>query len=127
MQIAKILARALAAKQAKLVKALFERMPAFSLSHAWVVRDLTTSTSSVRRPIVTINRRVGLPLSKWRGHRVRFCSWLMKLSPLEFPSRLPRPHLPIGYAVSEPERFFPTRGLQRVSPNPAAWLARYMT
>ena len=29
--------------------------------------DLTTSTSSVRCPIVTMNRRVGLPLS--RGER----------------------------------------------------------
>ena len=46
----------LAAKQAKLVKALFECMPAFPLSHACIVRDLTTSTGSVRRPIVTIDR-----------------------------------------------------------------------
>ena len=28
-------------------------------------------------PIVTIDRRVHLPLSKWRGHGVGFCSSLM--------------------------------------------------
>ena len=28
-------------------------------------------------PIVTIDRRVRLPLSKWRGHGVGVCSWLM--------------------------------------------------
>ncbi len=28
--------------------------------------------------IVTIDRHVRLPLSKWRGHGVGFCSWLMK-------------------------------------------------
>ena len=38
------------------------------LSHACIVRDLT--------PIATIDRRVRLPLSKWRGHGVGFCSWL---------------------------------------------------
>jgi len=54
-------------------------MPAFHLSHACVVRDLTTSIAkhSVRRPIVTIDRLVRLSLSKWRGHEVSFCSWLM--------------------------------------------------
>jgi len=65
-------------------------MPAFRLSHAWVVRDLT--------PIATIDRRVRLPLSKWRGHEVGFCSWLMSamfspalsaLSPT--PTELPAP------------------------------------
>jgi len=66
-----------AAKQAELVKALFECMPAFPLSHACIVRELTTSTGLVRHPIVTIDRRVRLPLSKWRGHGVGFCSWLM--------------------------------------------------
>jgi len=43
-------------KQAKLVKALYECMPAFPLSHACIVTDLT--------PIVTIDRRVRLPLSQ---------------------------------------------------------------
>ena len=27
---------------------------------------------------MTIDQRVRLPLSKWRGHGVGFCSWLMK-------------------------------------------------
>jgi len=64
------MSQALAAKQAKLVKALFECVPAFSLSHACIVRDLT--------PIATIDRRVRLSLSKWRGHGVGFCSWLLE-------------------------------------------------
>jgi hypothetical protein len=48
-------------------------MPAFPLSHACIVIDLTTSTrlrQSVRRPIVTIDRRVGTypaALPKWEG------------------------------------------------------------
>lgn len=41
----------LTAKQAKLVKAVFECMPAFPPSHACIVMDLT--------PIATIDRRVG--------------------------------------------------------------------
>jgi hypothetical protein len=53
----------LAAKQAELVKALFEYMSAFPLSHACIGMDLTTSTGSVRRPIMTIDRHVRLPLS----------------------------------------------------------------
>ena len=61
-----------------LIMAIFECIPAFLLSHACIVTDLTTSTGSVRRPIVTIDRRVRLSLSKWRGHRVGFCSWLMR-------------------------------------------------
>ena len=48
------MSHALAAKQAEPVKALFECMPAFPLSHACIVMDLT--------PIVTIDRRVRLPL-----------------------------------------------------------------
>ncbi len=38
-----------------LVKALIEYMPAFPLSYACIVTDLTTSTGSVRRPIATIS------------------------------------------------------------------------
>ena len=56
MQIAKILA-----------KALFECMPAFPLSHACIVRDLT--------PIVTIDRRVRLPSPKGEG-----IGWLLFLA-----------------------------------------------
>ena len=52
-----------AARQAELVKALFECMPAFPLSHACIVTELT--------PIVTIDRRVGWTyppaLPKWEG------------------------------------------------------------
>jgi len=43
-------------------------MPAFLLSYVCIVTDLT--------PIVTIDRRVRLPLSKWRGHGVGFWSWV---------------------------------------------------
>ncbi len=41
-------------------KTLFDYMQAFPLSHACIVTDLT--------PIVTIDRRVRLPLSQGRGH-----------------------------------------------------------
>lgn len=41
----------LAVRHAELIKELFEYMPAFPLSHACIVMDLT--------PIVTINRCVG--------------------------------------------------------------------
>src|SRR3990172_2312 len=51
--------QARAAKPAGLVKAFFECIPAIPLSYAWVVRDLT--------PIVTIDRRVRLPLREGRG------------------------------------------------------------
>ena len=80
------------AKRAELVKAFFECVPVFLLSHACIVRDLT--------PIVTIDRRVRLPLSKWRGHGVGLCSWqngqnLSRLSlsvcqHLPYPTRLGR-------------------------------------
>ena len=46
--------QALAAKQAGLATALFECMPAFPLSHACIVTDLT--------PTVMIDLRVRLPL-----------------------------------------------------------------
>ena len=44
-----------AAKQAKLVKALFESMPAFPLSHACIVRDLTLPSPSGRGGVVPKN------------------------------------------------------------------------
>jgi len=69
--LSKSLCLGLAANQAGLVKALFECMPVFPLTQACIVIDLT--------PIVTIDRCVRLPLSKWRGHRVDFCSWLMRV------------------------------------------------
>jgi len=47
------------AKQTGTGHDVFECMPAFILSHACIVTDLTTSTGSARRPIVTIDRRVG--------------------------------------------------------------------
>jgi len=50
----------LAAKQAELVKVLFECMSAFRLSHACIVRDLT--------PIVMIDSRVRLDLSPRPSH-----------------------------------------------------------
>ncbi len=57
------ISQTLAAKQAELVKALFESVPAFPLSHACIVTDLT--------PILTIDRRVGWTyppaLPKWEG------------------------------------------------------------
>lgn len=61
------------------------------LSHACIVTDLTL--------IVKIDRRVRLPLSQGRGYGVGFFSCLMKRFPLEFPSKLPRLHLPTGYVV----------------------------
>jgi len=48
-----------------------ECVPAFPLSHACIVTDLT--------PIVTVDRRVRLPLSQGRGHGVGFFSWLMRV------------------------------------------------
>jgi hypothetical protein len=62
---------------AELVKALFECMPAFRLSHAWVVRDLT--------PIVTIDRRVG-----WTLSLIILSDRLIRLPLREAPCGLPR-------------------------------------
>jgi len=56
---------------------LFEYMPAFPLSHACIVTDLT--------PIVTIDRRVRLPLSQGRRQGDDFFSRLM--GAVEFPSQ----------------------------------------
>ena len=54
---------------------LFVCMPAFPLSRACIVRDLT--------PIVTIDQRVGLPLSQGRGHGVGFFSSLIRAMVLQ--------------------------------------------
>ena len=54
-----------------LIKALFDCPPAFFLSHACIVTDLT---------LIDVNdRHVRLPLSKWRGQGVGFFSRLMGL------------------------------------------------
>ena len=76
------MSHALAAKQAEPVKALFESMPAFPLSHACIVMDLT--------PIVTIDRRVRLPLSQGRGHGDESFSalWTSRVSKSIFRSRM---------------------------------------
>jgi hypothetical protein len=57
--VGKEIGEELSISQAKLVKAFFECMPAFPLSHVCIVTDLT--------PIATIDRRVGLSLSKGEG------------------------------------------------------------